>query len=140
MDGSDRRTDAHGALIFIMVLASTSDGGMSEGEVDRLSEMVKFLPVFNSFELDRLPELTQECISMLQDPDGIELALDIIHTALPADLRETGYAVACEAIAADGFAAQEELRLLEMLRHTLGVDRLAAAAIERGARARHMTL
>ena len=115
-----RRTDAHGALIFIMVLASTSDGGISDSEVDRLSEMVKFLPVFASFDLDRLPSLSQECIGLLQDPDGIDLAMDVIETALPPELRETGYALACEVIATDGFASQEELRLLGIATPQIG--------------------
>jgi len=35
---------------------------------------------------------------------------------------------------------QPELRLLEEIRYELDIDRLHAAAIERGARARHMTL
>ena len=43
-----------------------------------------------------------------------------------------------DVVAADGDASQEELRMLEMIRHRLDVDRLSAAAIERGARARHM--
>ena len=43
-----------------------------------------------------------------------------------------------EEVAADGDASQEELRMLEMIRFRLDVDRLTAAAIERGARARHM--
>ena len=34
-------------------------------------------------------------------------------------------------------ASQEELRLLELLRHGLDIERLAAAAIERAARARY---
>jgi hypothetical protein len=59
---------------------------------------------------------------------------------LPEKLRETAYAIACDVVAVDLTASQEELRLLEMLRHRIGVDRLAAAGIERGARARHMTL
>jgi hypothetical protein len=42
--------------------------------------------------------------------------------------------------AADGSIQQSELRFLEELRHAFDVDRLHAAAIERGARARHMTL
>lgn len=42
--------------------------------------------------------------------------------------------------AADGYTTQEELRLLELLRDSLEIDRLNAAAIERGARARHMVL
>ena len=66
--------------------------------------------------------------------------LRLVHEALPDKLHETAYAIACDIVAADLSASQEELRLLEMLRHRLDVDRLAAAAIERGARARHMTL
>ena len=36
----------------------------------------------------------------------------------------------------DGALTQTELRLLEEMRHELNLDRLHAAAIERGARAR----
>jgi tellurite resistance protein len=55
-------------------------------------------------------------------------------------LWETAYAIACDVAAADGMLAQTELRFLEELRYALNIDRLHAAAIERGARARHMTL
>ncbi|HCX67168.1 MAG TPA: Tellurite resistance protein TerB, partial [Rhodobiaceae bacterium] len=40
----------------------------------------------------------------------------------------------------DEFIGAEELRLLQLLRDTLEIDKLLAAAIERGARARHMPL
>ena len=59
---------------------------------------------------------------------------------LPAPLRETAYALACEVAAADGRPADAELQMLEMLRHRLGIDRLIAAGIERGVQARHRTL
>ena len=55
-------------------------------------------------------------------------------------LHETVYALACDIAAADGKVEIEEMRLLEMFRYVLGVERLAAAAIERGSRARHMRL
>ena len=55
---------------------------------------------------------------------------------MPARLYPTAYALACDVVAVDGVATQEELRLLEMMRHSLDVDRLTAAAIERGAAAR----
>ena len=42
-----------------------------------------------------------------------------------------------EAEAADGFAAQAVLRMLEFVAAELHLDPLVAAAIERGARARH---
>ena len=47
--------------------------------------------------------------------------------------------LACDIAIADLKASQEELRLLEMLRHSLNLDRLNAAAIERAARARYTT-
>jgi len=49
-------------------------------------------------------------------------------------------ALAVDVGVADNFLGQPELRLLEEIRYELDIDRLHAAAIERGARARHMTL
>ncbi len=66
--------------------------------------------------------------------------LDLIVASLPSTLGETAYAISCEIAAADLHLEQEEMRMLELLRHRLGVDRLTAAAIERGVRARHTTL
>ena len=68
------------------------------------------------------------------------MALDAYRRALPQPLRETAYALACDVAAADGEPAEAELRMLEMIRHRLHIDRLVAAAIERGAQARHRTL
>lgn len=133
-------TDAHGALIYTMVLASVADTNMTDAELETLSEMVRFLPVFRDFDIDRMPDLTRDCVVLLQQDDGIDRALDIIAAALPEHLSETAYAIACDSVAADGRASQEELRLLELMRDKFGVDRLVAAAIERGARARHRTL
>ena len=64
----------------------------------------------------------------------------MIRDALPDRLWETAYALACDVAAADGTIRQAELRLLEEIRHELKIDRLHAAAIEWGARARHLTL
>ena len=58
----------------------------------------------------------------------------------PEHLYETAYALSCDVAAADGRIAGQEARMLEEIRDELELDRLHAAAIERGARARHMTL
>ena len=133
-------TDPHGALIYTMVLASASDGTMSDKELETLSETLRFLPVFRDFDQGRIADLSRECAAMLQDEEGLDNAIDVIRGALPERLHETAYAIACDVVAADLTASQEELRLLEMLRHSLNIDRLHAAAIERGSRARHMTV
>jgi tellurite resistance protein len=47
--------------------------------------------------------------------------------------------LACDVVTADGNHSQVELQMLEEVREELGIDRLHAAAIEWGARVRHMT-
>lgn len=130
----------HSALIYVMVLVSACDGDMTDAELETIGENVRYLPVFKDFDMEGLTGATRECTSMLGDPDGLDNILQVIKEAIPPKLAETAYAVACDIAAADAKASQEELRLLEMIRHKLGVDRLCAAAIERGARARHARL
>ena len=133
-------TDHHSALIYAMVLASAADREMTDTELRRIGQIVDRLPVFDDFDTDALAARAAACAELLNAEDGLEAVLEAIRGALPQKLHETAYAVACEIVVADGRVAQEELRLLEMLAEGLPIDRLAAAAIERGARARHMRL
>jgi tellurite resistance protein len=129
--------DHHAALIYTMVLVSAAEGQMSDAEIEAMTRLVNSLPVFEDFDRSRIDELGQACAELLRRDDGLDVAIDMIGEALPARLRETAYALACDVVAADGSASQNELRLLEMLRYRLDVERLVAAAIERGAQARH---
>jgi tellurite resistance protein len=128
--------DHHAALIYTMVLASAADTDMTDAEMQIIGDAVNHLPVFRGYDRKRLTKDLRECALLLGKDDGFEAVLKGIKGALPQKLRETAYVVACDVAAADGEASQEELRLLEILRHRLGIDRLIAAAIERGARAR----
>lgn len=132
--------DHHSALIYVMVLVSAADADMTDKELETIGENVRYLPIFDDFDVEKLPDVTRDCTRALADAEGLDRILDRIREALPEKLYETAYAVACDIAAADATASQEELRLLELIRHKLGVDRLCAAAIERGARARHMRL
>jgi tellurite resistance protein len=131
--------DHHAALIYTMVLVAAADRDMTDAELASIGDMVMHLPVFRKFDREHLVKISADCAKLLQKDQGLEQVFDHIKAALPRHLRETAYALACDVAAADGRATQEELRLLELLRHRLEVGRLAAAAIERGARARHLT-
>ena len=61
-----------------------------------------------------------------------------IREALPERLNETAYALACDVVTSDGRHSQTELRMLQEVCEELKIDRLHAAAIEWGARVRHM--
>lgn len=129
----------HAALIYTMMMVSASDRNMSDAELGSIGDMVLHLPVFDGFDRKRLTKVGADFAKLLQQEDGLDDALSLIRKALPKKLRETAYALACEVAAADGKASQEELRLLELIRNHLDIDRLTAAAIETGARVRHRT-
>jgi len=128
--------DQQTALVYTMVLASAADSDMTDAELEMIRDVVTHLPVFEGYDPAELPIAANACVDLLAGSNGLDNLLDKIGDSLPERLRETAYAVACEIVAADREASQEELRLLEMLRDRLDIDRLAAAAIERGARAR----
>ncbi len=132
--------DPHSALVYTMVLVSAADREMTDSELRAIGDIVKQLPVFRDFDAVNLASTAQDCAEELNTPKGLDRVLDRIVEALPSRLRETAYALACDIAAADGKASQEELRLLELLRHRLEVGRLVSAAIERGVRARHVRL
>src|SRR3546814_1704840 len=82
-------TDAHGALIYTMVLAAASNGDMTDREVRTLGEMVSFLPVFRTFDHERLDRLTRETVELMRDEDGLDRELDAIEKELPEHLHAT---------------------------------------------------
>jgi tellurite resistance protein len=132
--------DHHRALIYTMVIVSAADRNMPDSELHAFAEIVGHLPIFEGFDRNELPKLFNDCIELISRENGLDETLKAIKAGLPSKLRETAYAIACDLVATDSEATQEELRILELLRHRLKIERLIAAAIERGARARFQTL
>ncbi len=130
----------HAALIYTMVLMSAADRDMSDAEMSSIGDMVGHLPVFRDFDRRRIAKTAAACAELLAGPEGLDGVLRRIRRDLPAALRETAYALACDVAAADGKVTPEEARLLELIRYELAIGKLVAAAIERGARARHWRL
>ena len=132
--------DQHRALIYTMIIVSAADSEMPDAELTIIGDIVGHLPVFRDFDRRELPRVLNDCTELIGREDGLAETLRVIKTALPPKLRETAYAIACDLVAADGEASQEELRLLELIRDRLKLDRLVAVAIERAARARFQTV
>ena len=134
---AETRISPQAALIYTMVLAAAADREMTDGELRAIEEMIVFLPAFHDFEIASIAAIAAGCTDLLAKDNGLDIAFRRIKSALPPGrLRETAYALACDVVAADGVVSQEELEFLELLRNAVDVDRLAAAAIERAARAR----
>ncbi|WP_029060093.1 tellurite resistance TerB family protein [Stappia stellulata] len=128
------------ALIYVMVMISAADSSMTDQELHSMGEVVKTLPVFAGFDQERLVPVAQDCGNRLQAENGMMDTFALIAASVPPSHRDTAYALAVDVAVADLSVQQEELRLLQVLRDTLGLDKLTVAAIERGAQARYRAI
>jgi hypothetical protein len=121
---------AQDALVYLMIVAASSDDAIADQELKRIDTLVGRLPVFEGYDRAGVPKIANQCIDLINGPAGLDGVLDTAIAALPKRLEDTAYALCVE-------LEQEELRLLEMIRDKLSLDRLVTAAIETAARARH---
>ena len=127
-------------LVAVMMSVSFSDETVRTAELLAIQQIVNHLPIFADYDPDRLTTVAQTVRDLFEQEDGLDAFFGLVRDGLPERLYETAYAVACDVAASDGALYQPELRLLEELRYELNIDRLNAAAIERGSRARHLTV
>ena len=131
----------HEALIYAMVTLSAADRTMTDRELMKIGDIVKTLPDLRAISTasgwSRRP---RPAARSSRTRTASTRCSTIIAASLPPRLHETAYALAVEVAAADLHVEQEELRFLQMLRDRLDLDKLAVAAIERGARVRYRTL
>jgi len=122
-----------------MFAVSVSDENVRTAELVKIQSAVNLLPIFANYDIERITWLTQTVFDLFEQEDGLDALFGLVRENLPERLYETAYALACDVAAADGTLQESELRLLEEIRYELNIDRLHAAGIERGARARHLT-
>ncbi|KAE9628305.1 2-dehydro-3-deoxyphosphooctonate aldolase [Parasedimentitalea maritima] len=126
-------------LVAIMVAVSASDENIRTSELMEIQSAVNMLPIFADYDIDRIKRMSQTVFDLFEQEDGLDALFGLIRDNLPERLHETAYALACDVAASDGKLAETELEFLAEIRYELNIDRLHAAAIERGARARHVT-
>jgi len=130
---------AQDALVAVMVAASAADENMRTAELVAIEGAVNLLPAFSGYDADRIRRVSETVLDLFEEEDGLDALFGLVREALPAHLNETAYALACDVIASDRRRSDVELHMLDEIREALRIDRLHAAAIEWGARVRHMT-
>jgi tellurite resistance protein len=131
---------AQDALVAIMIAVSASDETIRTSELVTIERIVGHLPAFGGYDGDRIKNVSNIVFDLFGEEDGLDQLFEAARNVLPRRNWETAYALACDVVAADGETRETELRMLEEMRYEFEIDRLHAAAIERGARARHMTV
>ncbi len=127
-------------LLAVMMAVSASDFDISTTELVEINAQLDYLPSFRGYDRDRVREISAIVLELLDAEEGLDALFGLVRDHLPERLFETAYALACDVAAADGELQSGELRILEEIRHELNVERLRAAAIEWGARVRHMNV
>ncbi len=127
-------------LVAIMMAVTASDGTIHTAQLVSIERMVDHLPVFKDYKIERIKDVSNTVFDVLAEEDGLDILWETVRANLPERLLDTAYAMACDVTAADGSAHETELQLLADMRYELNIDRLLAAAIEAGARARHRVL
>ncbi|GGG71347.1 2-dehydro-3-deoxyphosphooctonate aldolase [Salipiger pallidus] len=138
-DASTHPMTPQDCLVATMIAVSVSDQNIRTAELVKIESSVNMLPVFAEYDIDRIRVMSEMVFELFEQEDGLDALFGLIRDNLPERLYETAYALACDVAAADGTLRETELRLLEEIRYELDLDRLHAAAIERGARARHLS-
>lgn len=131
---------AQDALVAMMITVSVADETIRTAELVQIANIVENLPIFAQYEQGQLSRMGQLVMGLVAEEDGLDRLFGLVRRYLPERLWETAYALACDVAAADGRITETEARMLEEIRDELGLDRLHAAAIERGARARYQTI
>lgn len=131
---------AQDAIIYLMVMSAAADGNMHSVELRTIGRVVRSFPVFEDADEQNLVETAEACGALMSGPDGLHEVLNAAKAAIPVHLAETAYAAVMDVVTADENIDPTELRILQLVQETLGVSDEGADAIERAAKARHMTL
>lgn len=121
------KQEAVAAVLFLTVAA---DGNISDEEQEL------FLAISNRMKLLRSQPAAEfnamiAKIKNLLNKQGFEATLAKAAAAVPAELRETTFALSGDLVFADGSVEDEEMAFLEAVQHSLGIpDDLALKIVE----------
>ena len=93
---------AEDALCAIMIAVSASDETIRTSELVEITTIVNTLPVFANYDEHKLSIIAQTVFDFFEQEDGLDALFGMVRGALPDQLYETAYALACDVAAADG--------------------------------------
>lgn len=116
------------AFAAIMLATVAADGHISDEEVDGFNAVVNRMKLFQVQSVAEHKAMMDKLLGLLKRNDASFL-LSKGAEFLPAELRETAFAVAGDFVFADGSVEKEEMAVLEKLQATLGVAEQQALKI-----------
>ena len=130
------------SLVAVMIAVSAADQSIRTAELVAIQTLVNHLPIFAEYDSDRIRVMAQTVFELFEEDDGLDALFGLVRDSLPegAATVETGLCAGLRR----GRPPERALcwrspncACWKKSAMSWGIDRLHAAAIERGARARH---
>jgi len=116
------------AFAGIMLSAVACDGHISDEEGHSLGTVANRMKLFEQINGQKWNRMIDRLMGVLKR-DGVEALVEKSVDALPEELHDTAFAVACNLVLADQGIEDEEKQYLSMLQRKLGLDRETALKI-----------
>ena len=116
------------AFAGILFGACLCDGDVAEVEIQGLIPCLSRMDLYDGYDGVKCDRTIDNARKAMQQV-GFDVYLDQCVSALPADLRETAYANACNIVLADGIFEESEKKFIESLRDELNIDPTTADQI-----------
>ncbi|WP_413165120.1 tellurite resistance TerB family protein [Capilliphycus salinus ALCB114379] len=116
------------AFAAIALTAVAADGVITDSESQIIKSTLKRMNLFNDYTAETKTEMMQRLLEQIQEK-GYEVVMQSAIAKLPANLKDTAFAVATDIILSDGDLADEEEELLNALYNALGISEEMATKI-----------
>jgi uncharacterized tellurite resistance protein B-like protein len=112
----------------ILLSAVACDGHISDEEVHGLFTISERMKLFENVKGNKWNRMMDRLLGILKR-SGVDTLIDKGAAALPEELKETAFAVACELVLADQGIEDEEKEYLSKLQEKLEIEREQAIKI-----------
>lgn len=116
------------AFSAVCVRAVAADSVVEQEELRGIIFGLAEKKLFRGYDINRLPSQLNESAREIQRR-GPAAVIEAANRALPAELRETAFALATDLVPSDGDVDPKEKTLLEDLQKALGIDQALALKI-----------
>ncbi|EAW36838.1 hypothetical protein L8106_26792 [Lyngbya sp. PCC 8106] len=116
------------AFAAIALTAVAADGIITDSESQIIKSTLARMDLFGEYTAENKTKMIQRLLEQIEN-QGYEPLMQSAITKLPANLKDTAFAVATDIILSDGDLADEEEELLNALYNALGISEEMATKI-----------
>lgn len=104
----------------VTVAAVAADGVITEEEANGLVVALIRMKLYAGYNANQMGNMLNKLINIVRK-QGVEALITLSKDPLPAELRETAFAVAADLALADGEIAEQEKAILTKIQTSLGI-------------------